>query len=502
MTQRATLGITVESYGYITCGGNCFIQPEKAYILNNLKRIILYGEYDMAAAYRFEDFISYGRYKLERKMERVVEMWRNIWYGGAATRRDWWEKMDLHNSKSAFEKSRFNLVNALMNIEAKKKYEFLESFGAIMDAHLRYYKLGYDLLSQMEPFIYQVLTYAQQSKDVANIEQDKLAKRIQEFRTQEELDHLRAFSNMGTSTAGGGKNGVGMSSNKYIESVMQSTAKGKAQTIKQGYLLKRSSSLRADWKRLFFVLDSHGDLYYLRHDGSKPAGSPSFHPTISADHGSRVFGRFRTKQRMASSFGEDDLGCRTVDLRTSTIKIDAEDTDLRLCFRIISPSKTYTLQAENEADRIEWMNDITGVIASLLNLHLEELRPGETRTRNNNTTFSVYSDVRPLDNHASTQDEMKANQTDSVSKILREIPGNNFCAECCASDPDWASLNLGILICIECSGVHRNLGVHISKVRSITLDVKVWEPVILDLFRTLGNSYCNSVWESLPQNDR
>ncbi|KAK3005412.1 hypothetical protein RJ639_015818 [Escallonia herrerae] len=309
-----------------------------------------------------------------------------------------------------------------------------------------------------------VLTYAQQSKDMANIEQDKLAKRIQEFRTQEELDHLRASSNMGTSTAVVGKNGVGMSSNKYIESVMQSTAKGKVQTIKQGYLLKRSSSLRADWKRRFFVLDSHGDLYYLRHDGSKPAGSPSFHPTISADHGSRVFGRFRTKQRMASSFGENNLGCRTVDLRTSTIKIDAEDTDLRLCFRIISPSKTYTLQAENEADRVEWMNDITGVIASLLNLHLEELRPGETSTRNNNTRFSVYSDVLPLDNHASTQDEMKTNQADSVSKILREIPGNNFCAECCASDPDWASLNLGILICIECSGVHRNLGVHISKV--------------------------------------
>ena len=42
--------------------------------------------------------------------------------------------------------------------------------------------------------------------------------------------------------------------------------------------------------------------------------------------------------------GEESLGCSTVDLRTSTIKIDAEDTDLRLCFRIISPIKTYTLQ--------------------------------------------------------------------------------------------------------------------------------------------------------------
>jgi Arf-GAP with coiled-coil, ANK repeat and PH domain-containing protein len=53
---------------------------------------------------------------------------------------------------------------------------------------------------------------------------------------------------------------------------------------------------------------------------------------------------------------------------------------------------------------------------------------------------------------------------DNVSDNLRSIPGNEVCAECSAPEPDWASLNLGILMCIECSGVHRNLGVHISKV--------------------------------------
>ena len=41
------------------------------------------------------------------------------------------------------------------------------------------------------------------------------------------------------------------------------------------------------------------------------------------------------------------------------------------------------------------------------------------------------------------------------------------------SGPDWASINLGILVCIECSGIHRSLGVHVSKVRSLTLDK--WE---------------------------
>ena len=64
----------------------------------------------------------------------------------------------------------------------------------------------------------------------------------------------------------------------------------------------------------------------------------------------------------------------------------------------------------------------------------------------------------------STSDDTRVNRADSVSRILREVPGNDQCAVCSASGPDWASLNLGVLICIECSGIHRNLGVHISKV--------------------------------------
>ncbi|KAL7163034.1 hypothetical protein ACSBR2_039185 [Camellia fascicularis] len=404
---------------------------------------------------------------------------------------------DLHNSKSAFERSRFNLVSSLMNIEAKKKYEFLESFSAIMDAHLRFFKLGYELLSQLEPFIHQVLTYAQQSKELANIEQDNLAKRIQEFRTQTELDQLRASSNVEVSTSAVHINGVGMSSYKNIEAIMQSTAKGEIQTIKQGYLLKRSSSLRVDWKRRFFVLDGHGTLYYYTNKGTKAAGSTSVHSFSSMEHNHRVFGRFRPRHHRSSSLGEENLGCRIVDLRTSTIKIDAEDTDLRLCFRIISPAKTYTLQAENEVDRIDWMNKITGVIASILNSHLRQLDPGRIDMENNNASGAVSFDVRSIHNHQNLRDDNKVNELPCVSLALREIPGNDICVECGAPEPDWASLNLGILMCIECSGVHRNLGVHISKVRSITLDVKVWEPTIMDLFQILGNAYCNSIWEEL-----
>ncbi|CAL9163754.1 ADP-ribosylation factor GTPase-activating protein AGD4-like [Musa acuminata AAA Group] len=368
---------------------------------------------------------------------------------------------NLQNSKSAFERCRFNLVNALANIEAKKKFEFLESISAVMDANMRYFKQGYELLSQMEPFIHQVLTYTQQSKEMINVEQDKLEKRIQEFRTQSELANLRSSSNMQATTSGDGINVIGLNSYKNIEALMQSTANGEVQIIKQGYLLKRSSNLRGDWKRRFFVLDSHGTLYYYRDKWSKQPGG-------------------------------ENIGFHTVDLRTSTIKIDAEQTDLRFCFRIISPAKTFTLQAENEVDRMDWVEKIRGVITSLLNSTLSnQLSSGGLDMDGHS-----FADANGVDAHL-LEESTNTKGYDNISKILRSIPGNDACAECGAPDPDWASLNLGILVCIECSGVHRNLGVHISKVRSLTLDVKVWEPAVVDLFCALGNAYCNSVWEEL-----
>ncbi|PIN01396.1 hypothetical protein CDL12_26095 [Handroanthus impetiginosus] len=478
----------------------------------------------------------YYRYFLCQAREKFGSLKKTTWDEVVAELEE-----DLHNSKSALERRRFNLVNALVNIEAKKKFEFLESFSAVMDSHLRYFRLGYDVLNQIEPFYspvrllmrllslalvllgsieskclspdaqcdtglcestlvvsdlgimfyrlrplhscnhaecnHLVLTYAQQSKEQANIEQDKLAKRIQEFRTQSELNQLQASDRLATSSNPIGMNGIGIGAYKNMDPIMLTTSKGEVQTIKQGYLLKRSSSLRADWKRRFFILDSQGTLYYYRNKGTKAGGSSSFHTSHSLEHNNHVF---------------ESLGCSTVDLRTSTIKIDAEDTDLRLCFRIISPLKTYTLQAETEADRIDWMNKITGVIVSILNSHLQQLDLWKIDNDKVGPSFS-----RPLDYKGNTPDDMRINQADSVSRILREVPGNDQCAECSASAPDWASLNLGILMCIECSGIHRNLGVHISKVRSVTLDVKVWEPTVLELFQALGNAYCNSIWEEL-----
>lgn len=63
-----------------------------------------------------------------------------------------------------------------------------------------------------------------------------------------------------------------------------------------------------------------------------------------------------------------------------------------------------------------------------------------------------------------------SNDLASMQMIKNRVPGNSYCVDCDAPAPEWASLNLGVLMCIECSGIHRNLGSHISKVRSLGLD--------------------------------
>ncbi|KAM9700115.1 LOW QUALITY PROTEIN: arf-GAP with GTPase, ANK repeat and PH domain-containing protein 1-like [Menidia menidia] len=89
-------------------------------------------------------------------------------------------------------------------------------------------------------------------------------------------------------------------------------------------------------------------------------------------------------------------------------------------------------------------------------------------------------------------------QTEALAlQSIRSIRGNGRCADCEAQNPDWASLNLGALICIECSGIHRNLGTHLSRVRSLDLDE--WPLELLRVLSAIGNELANGVWEANAQ---
>lgn len=78
---------------------------------------------------------------------------------------------------------------------------------------------------------------------------------------------------------------------------------------------------------------------------------------------------------------------------------------------------------------------------------------------------------------------------------LQKKSGNKKCADCGAKQPTWASTNIGVFVCIRCSGIHRSIGTHISKVKSATLDI--WRPELVKHFSEQGgNEVVNSVYEA------
>lgn len=80
---------------------------------------------------------------------------------------------------------------------------------------------------------------------------------------------------------------------------------------------------------------------------------------------------------------------------------------------------------------------------------------------------------------------------DSFSELFR--CSHNRCADCLARGPTWASVNLGVFVCLNCSGIHRSLGTDLSKVRSTTLDT--WLPEQVAFVQKMGNRKANLFWE-------
>lgn len=75
-------------------------------------------------------------------------------------------------------------------------------------------------------------------------------------------------------------------------------------------------------------------------------------------------------------------------------------------------------------------------------------------------------------------------------RVIQAISGNDRCCDCGVKHPQWASVSFGNLFCLECSGVHRSLGVHITFVRSIAMDS--WTPAQLKVMKAGGNDKMNS----------
>ena len=93
--------------------------------------------------------------------------------------------------------------------------------------------------------------------------------------------------------------------------------------------------------------------------------------------------------------------------------------------------------------------------------------------------------------------DVSEEQSERQKKLLTLIckrEENKNCADCRTRNPTWASVNLGVFVCLTCSGIHRSLGVHISQVRSCNLDT--WLPRQVEFVRCMGNVKANAYWEA------
>ncbi|NWU11555.1 ACAP3 protein, partial [Cephalopterus ornatus] len=216
--------------------------------------------------------------------------------------------------------------------------------------------------------------------------------------------------------------------------------------VMEGYLFKRASNAFKTWNRRWFSIQNSQLVYQKKL--------------------------------------KDVLTVVVEDLRLCTVK-PCEDIERRFCFEVVSPTKSCMLQADSEKLRQAWIQAVQASIASAYrespdSYYIERL----DRTASPSTS-SIDS---------ATDSRERSGKGETILQRVQSIPGNDQCCDCGQPDPRWASINLGILLCIECSGIHRSLGVHCSKVRSLTLDS--WEPELLKLMCELGNSTMNQIYEA------
>ncbi|XP_039084520.1 arf-GAP with GTPase, ANK repeat and PH domain-containing protein 1 isoform X3 [Hyaena hyaena] len=311
---------------------------------------------------------------------------------------------------------------------------------------------------------------------------------------------------------------------KGLEGRADSIGSGRAIPIKQGMLLKRSGkSLNKEWKKKYVTLCDNGVLTY----------HPSLHDYMQNVHGKeidllrttvKVPGKRPPRATSAcvpisspktnglskdmsslhispnSDTGLGDSVCSSPSISsttspkldpppsphanrkkhrrkksTSNFKADglsgtAEEQEENFEFIIVSlTGQTWHFEATTYEERDAWVQAIESQILA----SLQSCESSKNKSR------------------LTSQSEAMALQS------IRNIRGNSHCVDCETQNPNWASLNLGALMCIECSGIHRNLGTHLSRVRSLDLDD--WPIELIKVMSSIGNELANSVWEESSQ---
>ncbi|KAM5288832.1 arf-GAP with GTPase, ANK repeat and PH domain-containing protein 2 isoform 3-T3 [Ctenodactylus gundi] len=334
------------------------------------------------------------------------------------------------------------------------------------------------------------------------------------------------------------------SEKRSLDSRGETTGSGRAIPIKQSFLLKRSgNSLNKEWKKKYVTLSSNGFLLY----------HPSINDYIHSTHGKEM-DLLRTTvkvpgkrpPRAISAFGPSaSINGLVKDMSTVQMGESPESTvptpspspsslqpppdqtskhllkpdrnlaralstdctpsgDLSPLSRepppspmvkkqrrkkLITPSKTEGAAVQAEEENFEFL-----IVSSTGQTWHFEAASFEERDA---WVQAIESQIlASLQCCESSKVKLRTDsQSEAVAiQAIRNAKGNSICVDCGAPNPTWASLNLGALICIECSGIHRNLGTHLSRVRSLDLDD--WPRELTLVLTAIGNDTANRVWES------
>nr|XP_015216709.1 PREDICTED: arf-GAP with coiled-coil, ANK repeat and PH domain-containing protein 2 isoform X5 [Lepisosteus oculatus] len=347
----------------------------------------------------------------------------------------------LTATRKCFRHIALDYVLQINVLQSKRRSEILKSMLSFMYAHLTFFHQGYDLFSELHPLMKElggqldqlVVDAAKEKRDMEQKHSTIQQKAALQVAESDSLPDVRCFCAW-SSTADFSNDDTKLEYNVDADNGI----------AMEGYLFKRASNAFKTWNRRWFSIQNNQLVYQKKFKDN---------PTVVVE-----------------------------DLRLCTVK-HCEDIERRFCFEVVSPTKSCMMQADSEKLRQAWIKAVQNSIATAFR---EKGEDAEKLDRKSSTsTGSLDSGSEPKE---------KSLKGESALQRVLAIPGNAVCCDCGLADPRWASINLGITLCIDCSGIHRSLGVHFSKVRSLTLDT--WEPELLKLMCELGNSVINRIYEA------